>query len=374
MSRNISAINATIETPCVVINNDAVNTNIVKMAAAVNRAGVQLRPHAKTHKLPEMALRQLKAGATGITVAKLAEAEVMAADGVKDIFVAYPIVVSSKLERAVKLVKSGVRLIIGVDSLEGAKQISAVASRHGIQLEARLEIESGLSRTGALPSVAVELAKKIASLEGVALSGIFTYRGAMLGGEPTMDLRAAGHEEGRIMTAAADAIRKAGVDIKDISVGSSPTALYAAEIEGITEVRPGTYIYQDRMQAEFGLCSIHDCAGAVWATVVSRPAPDRIVIDGGSKTFATDVQPGKPPLHLKGFGHIMGDHDAVFERMNEEHGVIRISPDRDYRVGDVIAIIPNHICSTVNLHNFVYLQQTDGGLVKVTVAARGLLE
>ncbi|GKU76198.1 alanine racemase [Paenibacillus sp. L3-i20] len=373
MSQNIST-NVLFETPCVVINSDMVDRNIKGMAETISRIGIELRPHAKTHKLPEMALRQLKAGATGITVAKIAEAEVMAAGGVKDIFVAYPIVAASKLERAVKLTASGIRLIIGVDSLDGAKRISEVATQHGVTLEARLEIESGLNRTGVAASSAALLAKEIAVLEGVNLTGIFTYRGAMLGGAPTMDLRAAGHEEGQIMVAVAEALRAEGLDIKDISVGSSPTALYAAEIEGITEVRPGTYIYQDRMQAAFNICSLEECAGAVWATVVSRPTPERIVIDGGSKTFATDVQPDKAPLNLAGFGHIVGDDEAIFERMNEEHGVIRVSPSSEYKVGDVIAIIPNHICSTVNLHNFVYLQNSDGELSKVAVAARGLLE
>lgn len=374
MSRNASTIAAAIETPGVVISLEAVESNITKMAEAIQKTGVQLRPHAKTHKLPQMAQRQLDAGAIGITVAKMAEAEVMAADGITDIFVAYPIVAMSKLERAVKLVQSGIRLIIGVDSLDGAQRVSQAAVKHGVQLEVRLEIESGLNRTGVDAADAPALALQISKLDGVLLGGIFTYRGAMLSGAATMDLKAAGHEEGRIMVQTAEAISAAGVEIRDISVGSSPTALYAAEVEGITEVRPGTYIYQDVMQAAFGLCETGDCAGAVVATVVSRPTPTRIVIDGGSKTFATDVQPDKAPLHLKGFGHIVGDPDAVFERMNEEHGVISVKADSSYQVGDVIAIIPNHICSTINLHNFVYLQQADGTLVPTPVTARGLLE
>lgn len=374
MSRNASTIAAAIETPGVVISLEAVESNINKMAGAIKKTGVQLRPHAKTHKLPQMAQRQLDAGAIGITVAKMAEAEVMAAGGITDIFVAYPIVAMSKLERAVKLVQSGIRLIIGVDSLEGAQRVSQAAVKHGVQLEVRLEIESGLNRTGVDAAAAPALAQQISKLDGVLLGGIFTYRGAMLSGAATMDLKAAGHEEGRIMVQTAEAISAAGVEIRDISVGSSPTALYAAEVEGITEVRPGTYIYQDVMQAAFGLCETGDCAGAVVATVVSRPTPTRIVIDGGSKTFATDVQPDKAPLHLKGFGHIVGDPDAVFERMNEEHGVISVKADSSYQVGDVIAIIPNHICSTINLHNFVYLQQADGTLVPTPVTARGLLE
>ncbi|WP_168119812.1 alanine racemase [Paenibacillus sp. HB172176] len=362
------------ETPCLVIREEQLHANVAAMAEAVVRTSAKLRPHTKTHKLPEMAQLQIDEGADGITVAKIAEAEVMAAGGIRDIFVAYPIVAYSKLERAARLLQAGIRLILGVDSKDGASRMSEIAVREGISFEARLEIDSGMARTGVTPSDAVKLAEWIHSLPGIHLTGLFTYRGAMLKGAATMELRAAGHEEGRIMAQTAAAIRDAGIPIAEVSVGSSPTALYAAEIEGITEVRPGTYIYQDRMQAAFGLCHLEDCAGTIWATVVSRPAPDRIVIDGGSKTFATDVQPGKPPLHLKGFGHIVGDDAAVFDRMSEEHGVILVDPDSDYRIGDIISIIPNHICSTVNLHNSIYLENADGELKKIKIAARGLLD
>lgn len=363
-----------LETPCVVIDSDVVERNIAAMAEAVARLGVKLRPHAKTHKLPEMAARQIAAGSVGITVAKISEAEVMASGGIRDIFVAYPLVSKSKLDRAARLSRSGIRLIIGVDSLEGAKRVSEAALREGAELEVRLELETGLRRTGVAIDKAVQIARLVTELPGIKLSGIFTYRGAMVGGASTLDIKAAGHEEGRLMAEAATALRAAGITIQDVSVGSSPTAIYAAEIDGVTEVRPGTYIYQDRMQAAFGSCTLEQCAGAVLATIVSRPADDLIVIDGGSKTFATDVQPGIAPLFLKGFGHVTGDPDAVLERMNEEHGMIRVAPDAVYQVGDVIRIIPNHICSTVNLHSFVYIKEMDGQLRKTSVAARGMLE
>lgn len=363
-----------LETPCLVIDNSVVAANISAMAKSVEQCGVKLRPHAKTHKLPEMAAKQITAGAIGITVAKISEAEVMAASGIRDIFVAYPLIAKSKIERVARLSLSGIRLIIGVDSLEGAQRISEIGVQEGAELEVRLELDTGLHRTGVAFAKALELAKQITSLKGIKLSGIFTYRGAMLGGAATLDLRAAGHEEGRLMVEAAAVLRGAGIAIEDVSVGSSPTALFAAEIEGVTEVRPGTYIYQDRMQAAFGTCTLEDCAGAVHATIVSRPSDDLIIIDGGSKTFATDVQPGNSPLFLKGFGHIIGDSDAVLERMNEEHGMIRVQPDSAYAVGDVIQIIPNHICSTVNLHNFVYIKDSSEALRKTNVAARGMLE
>src|SRR4030095_8272711 len=196
-----------LETPCIVIDSSLVDNNIAAMAEKVKSFGVKLRPHAKTHKLPEMAARQVAAGATGITVAKISEAEVMASSGIRDIFVAYPIVAKSKLERAAGVSLSGIRLIIGVDSLEGAKRISEAAVRAGAELEVRLELDTGLKRTGAAIDKAVELAKQITELQGIKLSGIFTYRGTMLAGESTLDIRAAGLEEGRLMVDAAAALR-----------------------------------------------------------------------------------------------------------------------------------------------------------------------
>ncbi|WP_337100919.1 alanine racemase [Paenibacillus sp. YIM B09110] len=363
-----------LETPCIVIENSRIDANIESMAQAASRRGVALRPHAKTHKLPELALRQLAAGAKGITVAKVSEAEVMAAGGIRDIFIAYSLVGARKIERAIELSHAGVRIIVAVDSLDGAMRLSEAAVAKGSVLEVRMEIDTGLHRTGVSADAAVALAKQIDALGGIRLSGIFTYRGAMLGGASTLDLQAAGHEEGRLMSEAAQLLRDAGIAIEDVSVGSTPTAIYAAEIEGVTEIRPGTYIYQDRMQAAFGVCSLDDCAATVHATVVSRPADDLIIVDGGSKTFATDVQPGNAPLFLKGFAHIVGDPGAVLVRMNEEHGMISVHPSSAYRVGDRLTLIPNHICSTVNLHNSVYIVDADGQPRKVPVAARGMLE
>ena len=264
--------------------------------------------------------------------------------------------------------------MVGVDSLEGALRISQLAQLEQTSVEVRLEIDTGLQRTGVAEAEAIPIAKEISRMNGVDLTGIFTFRGPVLHGSPTRDIRSAGHDEGKVLAALARKLRDASVPIKEVSAGSTQTAIYAAEIDGITEVRPGTYIYHDRMQVEFGVCKIEDCAGAVFTTVVSRPAKDRIVVDAGSKAFATDVQPGQPPLYLSGFGHVIGDPTAIFERMNEEHGVITIHPDASYKVGDVIAIIPNHICSTVNLHNAMYIKEASGELRKMAIPARGMLD
>lgn len=370
------------DTPYVQIDEAIMMANIRKMAEQAHARGVRLRPHAKTHKSPELALRQLAAGAAGITVAKVAEAELMAAAGIDDLFIAYPLVVRSKLERVARLLRTGTRVILSVDSIMGARLMSQIAIESGCEFEVRMEVDTGLRRTGVSPDSATEqLATEIAALGGLRLSGIYTYRGAMAAGLPTHDLRTAGHEEGELMVGLAERLRSAGLPIAEVSVGSTPTGLYAAEVPGVTEIRPGTYIYHDRMQLTLGVCGIADIAAAVVVTVVSVREDGLAVVDGGSKTFATDVQPGGW-LGMDGFGYVVEYPGAVLERMNEEHGVLRF-PDRlgeggvivtrpPVNPGDRLRIIPNHICSTVNLHNSVWLKKADG-LEELAVVARGAL-
>ncbi len=359
-----------LDTPRLVIDRRKMRRNIETMAAMARGSGVSLRPHVKTHKIPDIAREQLGAGAVGVTVAKVSEAEVMADGGVEDIFIAYPVVTGPKVRRAIALGKR-VRLVVGVDSVEGARTLSVAAEAEGLTLEVRLEVDTGLKRTGVPYEEAVELARKIQGMSNLDLSGIYTYRGAVLGGSPTLDIKGAGLEEGELMVSLADRIREEGIEITDVSLGSTPTAEYVVEVDGITEIRPGTYVFYDRMQARLGACTLEECAAKVVCTVVSRPTGNRAIVDGGSKTFATDVQPGTPPLNLEGFGHVIGHPGAVLERLTEEHGMLRIRENDDLRVGDTVDIIPNHICSTVNLHDAVCMKGEDGIEEELRVAARG---
>jgi D-serine deaminase-like pyridoxal phosphate-dependent protein len=356
-------------TPYLLIDGAKMERNLLKMADIARENGVALRPHVKTHKIPGIAREQLEAGAAGVTVAKISEAEVMADGGMEDIFIAYPLVTEAKVRRAVRLDERVARLIVGVDSLEGARRLSAVAGES--ILEVRLEVDTGLRRTGVLYDEAVGLAEEIEGMGNLDLTGIYTYRGAVLGGSKTLELEKAGLEEGQLMVSLADMLRERGIRVDDVSVGSTPTAEYVAKVDGVTEIRPGTYVFYDRMQARLGACSLDECATVVVCTVVSRPAPDLAIIDGGSKTFATDVGPGAEPLNLEGYGHVVAYPDAVLERLTEEHGMLSVAEDCDLEVGDALQIIPNHICSTVNLHDEVYIVGEDGGVEETRVAARG---
>jgi D-serine deaminase-like pyridoxal phosphate-dependent protein len=359
-------------TPYIVIDESVLLKNIRKMNELAKKNNVNLRPHIKTHKTPYIAKLQLAEGAIGITVAKISEAKVMASYGIDDIFIAYPVVNSSKAEEICKLNQKLSNLIVGVDSVEGAKVLNECAEKYQQKLQVRLEVDTGLERTGVHYNDAISLARQIEGLDFLTLQGIFTFKGPVYKGEATTDTALAGREEGELMVEVANQLQESGVNIEDISVGSTPTATSVSAVNGVTEIRPGTYVFNDAMQVKLGVSKWEDCAAHVVSTVVSRPSENRAVIDGGSKTFATDVQPNSAPLYLKGFGSIREYPEAEFVRMNEEHGVI-ISSNPSLKIGDRVSIIPNHICSTINLHNFVYVKKENNEYERLIIEARGMV-
>lgn len=363
-----------VETPCVSVDTDIMERNIKRMAGVIRQYGVKLRPHVKTHKSVAIAKLQLEAGAAGITVAKVSEAEIMADHDIDDIFIAYPIIGENRIQRVLALNERLNKLIVGVDSLVGANALAKAAAESGQCVEVRMEVDTGLKRTGVPYEQAADLALEIVKLKGIRLTGIFTFRGLIYQGKATADFEKAGQEEGELMVALAEKLKEKGIEIEDVSVGSTPTAIPAAQIPGITEVRPGTYVFNDAYQLKAGTCCLADCAAKVLVTVVSTPAPDRAVIDGGCKTFATDIPPGKGPLFLEGFGKIVGDDCIVLERFSEEHGILTVKSEaKGLKVGDLLEIIPNHICPTINLHNRIYLTRNGQVVEEVPVNGRGMV-
>jgi D-serine deaminase-like pyridoxal phosphate-dependent protein len=336
---------AALDTPCLLIDLDRMAANIQRWQAAIAAAGVGLRPHVKTHKSPELARMQLAAGAAGITVAKLGEAEVFAAHGCGDIFVAYPVIGAQKWRRAAELART-CRLIVGADSAIGARGLSAAAAAAGTTIGVRVEIDTGLNRSGVPPERALELCRLALELPGLKLDGLFTFRGGSFPGSAGRSAAELGREEGELMVALAEELRSSDVPIQSISVGSTPTSRAAAQVPGVTEVRPGTYIFSDYMQAEAGNVSYDEVALSILCTVVSRPAPDKATVDGGSKTFSGDIVPER--LKLKGYARAVG-MEAYVESMSEEHGVVRLGPGAEMREGDRVAFYPIHVCPTVNL-------------------------
>jgi D-serine deaminase-like pyridoxal phosphate-dependent protein len=362
---------AELSTPCLVVDLDRMESNIRKWGEMARRSGVSLRPHVKTHKTPEIAHMQLESGAVGITVAKVSEAEVFAAGGIRDIFIAYPLIGADKVRRAAALARRH-RIIVGADSVEGLRGLSEGAAAAGTTLLVRVEVNSGLNRAGVTAEQAGALARLAQDLPGIELEGIFTFRGISFAGQSSKDPAVLGREEGEFIVGIAEQLRAAGIPVGSVSAGSTPTSPHAAQVKGVTEVRPGTYVFQDRMQVKVGSCEPDERALTILATVVSRPSPDTATVDGGSKAFCGDIYP--PSLGLVGYGEADGVGAIVVESMSEEHGVVRLGSGISVQIGQKLQFFPNHVCTSVNLSD--ELIGVRGGMVERvwTIQARGRRE
>ncbi len=355
------------DTPRIVIDERRLDTNIEDMAVMARKAGVALRPHIKSHKLPQVAHKQLAAGACGITVAKLGEAEVMAEHGIKDIFLANEVMGSEKFERLSALARR-IRLAVGVDSLEGAQALAEGIRAH-TGLDVLIEVDSGLRRCGVEPGrEVVSLAQEISRLENLHLRGIFTHAGHSYGAADRAELEKIALAEGKVMVESARELRQAGIDIEVVSVGATPTVAISAFTPGVTEIRPGNYVFYDAMQLALGVIpSIEYCSLRVYSTVISHPAPNRWVLDAGSKALSLD-KGAHGHSGVEGHGIIIGQPKLRIVRLSEEHGVAE--GESMLQVGDVVEIVPNHACTVVNLFDEVEVWQ---GLQRQVweVAARG---
>lgn len=354
-----------IETPAVLVDLDVVERNIGAMAERARRHGVRLRPHAKTHKILEIGRKQIAAGAAGLSVAKVGEAEVFAAAGFDDLFVAYPVVGADKGRRLLAL-SDRARLAAGVDSPDGARTLDSVFRASGRRLDVLLKIDVGFHRVGVPPDQAVQLAQSISNLSGLRFRGVFTHAGHAYLADSPEGVSRIGQSEGSILVETAQRIRDAGLEVEEVSVGSTPTAPHAMAIPGVTSCRPGNYVFHDASQVSLGVCRLEDCALTVLATVVSVPAPDRAVVDAGSKTLSSD------PLRPRGPGHgfVLGRRSRI-ARLSEEHGVIDVTPGDVFRVGERVRILPNHACVVSNLHDRLLAVRGGGVETELVVAARG---
>jgi len=357
------ALPASLDTPRVVVDVARVERNIARLQAEMDRRGIALRPHTKTHKSISIARLQLDAGARGITVGTLGEAEVFAAAGLSDIFVAYPVWADPAKGARVRALHDVVgSFSVGVDSVAGAEALGRAIAGARRPLRVLVEIDPGLHRTGVgSPDAAIEVALAAKSA-GLQIAGVFSHGGH---GYRPGGAAGAGADEVRTLTAAATALRFAGFDVPTISAGSTPTMLTAAA-GSVTEMRAGTYAYGDRQQWALGAIPAEGCAVAVAATVVSV-ADGRLVVDAGAKILTKDVAPW-----LAGYGAIVGYADLVIERVNDYHGIVTVPPEAAAPViGEVVAIIPNHICPVIDLVDSVVAVAADGSLAEWPVDARG---
>jgi D-serine deaminase-like pyridoxal phosphate-dependent protein len=362
----IVAADELIDTPALVVDEERLRRNLALMADLARKHGVNLRPHAKTHKSPIIARMQLEQGAVGLTCAKLGEAEVFIREGgVRDILIAYPIVGAAKITRLLALMDEA-HITVVVDSLGAAEALSRAMAEAGRTLDVYLEVNTGMNRAGVAPDESVEIARAIAALPGLRLTGVMTFEGHA-GSSPPETIADVAAEAGRTIVATAERIRAAGIPIAHVSVGSTPASWYTPATPGVTEMRPGTYVFFDNSIFRHGRIGPEQCAARVVATVVSRQAPDRAVIDAGSKTLALDASRSHA-----GYGYIVGHPEAIIERLSEEHGMVTLPPGvSGFNVGDRVEIIPNHVCPAVNLMDELLIVRGGRVVDRWPVAARG---
>lgn len=354
-----------IDTPALVLDLEVLEQNIKRAQEYLDRHGVAFRPHIKTHKCPQIARMQVEAGAVGVTCAKLGEAEVMADAGIEDIFLAYPILGSAKLRRLVELA-GRCRLTVAFDSLEVAEGISQACATADLRVRALVEIDTGTERCGVSPGPdLLEIYARVAELPGLHLVGLMTYQGYISGtrSERQLELEAEGH---RLNQVVAD-LRAAGLPCDVVSGGTSPSLFLSHAAEVINENRSGTYVFNDRNMVFAGAATWADCALRVAVTNVSTAVPGQLIVDGGSKTFSSDRC-----SVWQGFGRLVEDPDLLFLKMNEEHGYVRLNGTRkDHPIGERLHVIPNHACTTVNMHEEFVVHRQGEVLERWPIAARG---
>lgn len=356
-----------LETPAVVVDLDVLERNISTLAEYSRSHGLRLRPHTKTHKIPEIAAMQVAAGCRGLTVAKVGEAEVMSASGLDDILVHYPVLGSAKLLRLAKLARD-TKITVAIDSPVTAEALADAARHMESNIHVLVEIDTGMRRCGvASPSEAEALAQKISVLGGLRFAGITTYPGHIW--LQPAEQEAALKQVGEQLEAVLTRLRQSGFPCEVVSAGSTPTARNSHLVGGLTEIRPGTYVFNDRNTAGTGACTIEDCALRILVTVVSTAVGGRAIIDGGTKTFAADRYLSGSKI---GFGHIVEQPDIEIGAMSEEHGHLELK-DSSFRprVGDRLSVIPNHVCPCVNLHETIHYHRAGVVEGSWTVAGRG---
>ncbi len=346
-----------LETPVPIIDIDIVENNLARWQARCDASGFANRPHIKTHKLVALAKHQIDLGAKGITVQKLGEAEVMADAGIRDMLLTFNIVGRHKLDRLAALAKrTDISVVADNETVvEGLGH----AGQRGRNIDVLVECDTGAHRNGvSTPEAAAALAKMIDGTKGLRYGGLMTYA------KPGTRVRA-----DAFLGAARDLLGRAGLETKVITTGGSPDMWKDEGLAHITEYRAGTYIYFDRSLAERGTCSYGDCALTVLATVVSRPAPERALIDAGSKALTSDL------LGLSGYGVAQELALARVYEVNEEHGYLDISKVQEKpRVGDLVRVTPNHVCPVTNLFDKVVFIRGAQVLGAVKVNARGTVQ
>jgi D-serine deaminase-like pyridoxal phosphate-dependent protein len=347
------------DTPFLAVDVEVMDRNLQRAADDARQRGIALRPHAKTHKVPEIARRQLALGAVGLTLATVSEAEVFANAGFTDIFIAYPVWPSEGRAARLRALAERVSLRLGVDSVESAEALGGALAGSGAQV--MVEIDSGHHRSGARPDLAGTVAVA-AARAGLPVAGVFTFPGHSY--SPT-GLAQAARDEADAISIAAFTLELAGLEVPVRSGGSTPTRA-ATDPAVVNELRPGVYVFNDAQQVELGTCSWEDVALTAHATVVSRRGGD-VIVDAGSKVLGADQ-----PAWVTGGGRLPDFPDARVVALSEHHATIRF-PDEGAlpELGSTLRIAPNHVCAAVNLADELLVVENGAVVDSWRVAARG---
>jgi D-serine deaminase-like pyridoxal phosphate-dependent protein len=344
-------------TPALVIDMDRVERNIARIQKVCDDAGIANRPHIKTHKSPVIAKMQIEAGAKGITCQKLGEAEIMADAGIDDILISYNLLGDERMARLGAL-QAKANVTVAADNSVVIGDLPKAAALSGRNLNVVVECDTGRKRAGVeTPAEAIALAKEIAASKGLTFAGFMLY--------PT---ETGWPDAQKFYDEALAGVRALGLEPTIVSTGGTPNLKNVGSLKGATEHRFGTYIYNDRMQVAAGSATWDDCALNVYSTVVSRAGPERGILDAGSKTLTPDTG------GLDGYGLILEHPEAKIARFAEEHGFLDLGRSNTRpNVGDVVRIVPNHVCVVVNMFDEVVMVRGDEIIGTLPVAARGKL-
>lgn len=359
-----------LDTPCLLVDFRRLQANINEVQSAVTAASKVLRPHVKAHKIAQIAEMQLQAGATGITTAKLSEAEAFVDRGATDVLICYPVVGGKKIQRLLELTLKA-RITTIVDSLEGAREISKTFSHAGMKQEVLVKVDAGFGRVGASPAVVPQLVDEMAKLDGLLFGGLCIHEGSTYGVIDPDDREALAIRQCTTMVDLADGLRGKGVDVPVVSAGSTPGLAGDLKVSGITEVRPGNYVFYDAIQVGLGVAALDQCALSVLTSVVSTKREGGFIVDAGSKVFGLDK--GAHGLAVaEGHGACVSHHGVVLTGLSEEHGWGSASPWLPQpHVGDILRFVPNHACSTINMLDEVWVVDGDVVIDRWQVCARG---
>lgn len=330
-----------VDTPALILDMDRMERNIERMAKFAKECGVSLRPHAKTHKSPEIAKIQLAAGSEGVCLQKASEVEVFADNGINDIFLTNEVVVPHKIERLARVAEK-IRLGIAADDVGVVKTMGRIFKEAGSSLEVYVDVDSGMGRCGVQAKNAPELAKEISRHDSLKFKGIMGYEGNVNWAKTKREQVKLSNAAMDRMSEAKRGIERAGLEVAVVSVGSSVSTWINAKHPDTTEVQPGMYIFNDHVLVSRGVATMENCALSVIATVMSKPADSRAVVDAGSKAFNFDT--GLYPVAFEREG-------VVMNHFSEEHGWLRLTGvGTDVKIGDRIRFLPAHCCTAVNQH------------------------